>query len=274
VGFGADIIFINKLYKFPAFFRVMSTDLGDLVSLEAFERDLRTDMDGDFLVMREECAKFEGHNLVGTLLVSPKGYLGSRHTPNLTSPLKYRATLRLMLSKKERFTPSRDRPVFYDLGCGIGTMVIYGAHDGWYGLGTEFDKDHFEGALENMGIAAEASFIDKNHAMVAYGSFFPEGFEIRQDSNGMDMFRWYLQSREEKSERIDIQRLFNFNLSEVDLFYHYQVELKDNILRFFAEYAKKGALLMFVPIMDDKAEMPKGVESLGLFHSAYLFQKV
>src|SRR3989338_5026825 len=141
---------------------------------------------------------------------------------NSTSHLSNRAALRVILSRKSEFNPSRDKPVFYDLGCGIGTLVIYAAHDGWYGTGAEFDEEHFRGALINIDNAVKAGFIDKNYAMVAHGNFFPEGFKVRELNPKIDEFRKYLKSREKISQRIDISTLFGIDLSEVDLFYHFQ----------------------------------------------------
>ena len=64
---------------------------------------------------------------------------------------------------------------------------------------------------------------------------------------------------------------------EVDVFYHYQVERTDNLLRFLAEYGKDGAFLLLTRSMPEKYKLPLGIQEFAYSSpppTLQVFQKV
>ncbi len=62
-------------------------------------------------------------------------------------------------------------------------------------------------------------------------------------------------------------------LHEIDLFYHYQVERRDNILRLFAQYGRVGAHLLFVRSVFDTATTPSNIDEIAQWNGLYLYRK-
>ena len=190
------------------------------------------------------------------------GYMGGFLTQNSSSELSHATMLRVLFGQKNDINQTADKPVFYDLGCGVGALVAYAAHDKWLGLGAEFDHPHFKAAQKNIDDAVRAGLIKEGQARIAYGNFFPEGFKIESGDPDVDIFRGYLRQGEQ-APRINFRDAVGIDVSDVDLFYHFQVELRNNILRFFAESAKSGALLAFVPTINDTESLPSRIDYLG-----------
>ena len=101
-------------------------------------------------------------------------------TQNSSSELAHVTMLRILFSQKNEFRQTGDKPVFYDLGCGVGALVIYAAHDGWLGLGTEFDDEHYQSTLKNIDDAVRTNLIGADQAKIAYGNFFQMDSKLNQ----------------------------------------------------------------------------------------------
>lgn len=237
----------------------MSIDLTSLVHNEMYGRLNRECISGPLSTVKR-VIKEEGH------------YFGEFLTQNSSSELAHVTMLRILFSQKNEFRQTGDKPVFYDLGCGVGALAIYAAHDGWLGLGSEFDDGHYQRALKNIDDAVRTNLIGADQAKVAYGNFFPDGFRVESGDPQVDIFRGYLRERSQVPS-INFRESFGIDISDVDLFYHFQVELRNNVLRFFVEFAKSGAMLAFVPTINDKEILPSGVDFLGRQSLMRLYQK-
>ncbi len=147
---------------------------------------------------------------------------------------------------------------FLDLGSGGGEIVIRFARKGWQSYGIDFCFNCYQVAQEEIARCEEEGHIPQGKAKIAWGNFFPPEFPVFQS-----------QDRTEDSFRKDIANHLRDNhpsgnpysrlgiaLAEIDVWYHYQVERRENILRLFAEYAKSGAELFFISSFRDTFTVP------------------
>lgn len=209
-----------------------------------------------------------------------KWSLGGMISGHMTTKPHDLVYIRCLFNANELFDPSREKPVFLDLGSGLANMVIYSAHQGWLGFGVDFSADYHEEALRNIRDAISAGFIPQDSARVAYGNFFPPGFKI-DDFCEQDRFGRFINDYLPSCPVNDVyDSELGLGLDEVDLFYHFQVQRLDDVLRLFSEHAKPGAMLFFHRTMlDETFVLPHDVAELvsigGGILSGYLvlFQK-
>jgi len=162
--------------------------------------------------------------------------------------------------------------IFLDLGSGTGTLVIYAAHHGLLGLGIEADKDLFDRSGNTIEEVIAKSFIKPGRAKVAHGNFFPEGFYVERSTEMEDKWINHLPNQDDPNS--DPYSQLEINLNEVDMFYHYQVERRQNILNLVSTYAKSGAMLVFLPTLPDSFEVPRNIETVKEFRRLTLYKKL
>ncbi|MFC1648813.1 hypothetical protein ACFL1B_05125 [Nanoarchaeota archaeon] len=124
-------------------------------------------------------------------------------------------------------------------------------------------------------IAEETDFIQPGKARIAQGNFFPTDFQVkRHDVEKEDKYRSQIEEHLRDYKAGDPYRDLGLSLDQVDLFYHYQVERKDNILRLISERAKPGAKLLFTASMRDTCEVPENLEEITSEERFYLYEKI
>ncbi len=168
---------------------------------------------------------------------------------------------------------SKEKPVFLDLGSGTGLPVIYAARDGWQSYGIEFNRGAYEFSIENIKRAEELGMIKQGTARIAHGNFFPEGFYRPRKKSLYDKFRKYLDFHEAHKTGDPYAEL-NLRVEDVDLFYHYQVELKDPLLRLVEERGKPGAILIITNLNGDIPKAGKNIEDLGSIRTPNIGEKM
>ncbi len=196
---------------------------------------------------------------------NPLGQFGTMHS---TSLFTHTALMRFIFEQKQLFP---EKPTFLDLGSGIGNMTIYAVHHGWKGIGIEFSEECYKASLENIKTASDADYIKKDNIKIIHSSFFPKGFKIeKKEKEGEDDFRKNLKILEKKAPK----KITSEVLKKVDLFYHYQVERRQNILNFFAEYAKDNSMLVFVETREDSYTLPSNVTKLDYQAGMAIYKKI
>ncbi|MFA6462051.1 MAG: hypothetical protein WCV90_07345 [Candidatus Woesearchaeota archaeon] len=163
---------------------------------------------------------------------------------------------------------------FLDLGSSIGNILWNAANIGFKTYGIDMDQECYEASGDIVEMAEKKGIIPTGRTKIAWGNFFPKEFKVKT-SVRHDGFRDRINEHLLQLPDQDPYVTLGITPPEVDLFYHFQVERLDNILRFFAEYAHSGARLMFVHSEKDSPRLPKGVrmmESFGQDH-VKLFQK-
>ena len=174
----------------------------------------------------------------------------------------YLSYIRCLFDAKRLFTPTGEKTIFLDLGCGDGNVVIYAAHHGWQAYGIDFDEQCYDLASKAISEATSISFIQEGTAKVAFCNFFPSNFEVsRFDDDTQDAFRECIDLHFISAPPLEVSATeLELHLDQVDLFYHYQIERQDNLLRLFSEYAKLGAYLLIAQTMvDETFAIPKNV---------------
>ena len=204
------------------------------------------------------------------------GFLGT----HMTTKGYDLASIIAIFKSKQLFNPTQSKPIFLDLGCGLANVVIYAAHHGWISYGVDSNIHCYNASIENIGKAIEAEFISEGSAKVAYGNFFPPSFVLEKMPNyeKEDPFRKTLDKQLEECPVLDVYASqLNLRLSDVDLFYHFQVERQNNILRFFSEYGKRDAMLLILRTMNDTVTFPPNIKKIGIFpinEDFVLYQKI
>jgi len=199
---------------------------------------------------------------------NPYGEYGTTHSTTLFTHI---ALLRYLLDQKHLFNPSKIIPVIIDLGSGTANIAIYAAHQGWKAIGIEFSKGCYDTSIENIEKAEKVGYIPENSIEIIHSNFFPKGFKIQKIPNNSieDDFRKDLETCEKKCKK----RINPNILKEGDLFFHYQVERRQNILDLFSKYAKKGAMLVYVASKEDAYNLPEDVVELDNHLDMYIYQK-
>ena len=208
----------------------------------------------------------QAHQQIGGL-VGTHG--GTRHGDN--------SSLRALLSHRDLFTPTAEKPVFLDLGFGAGKQVIYAAHEGWQAYGVDISSECLAAAQAMISNAIQGGYIPEGLAKVVQGDFFPRDFnrfgrsldEIlvtfakhlspkylkRLQRSGFELvFKREIKEMKRTAPSSDPYAELGISLDEVDVFYHYQVERHDRIVRLFSERAKRGAFLLFNRSLNDKSK--------------------
>ena len=189
------------------------------------------------------------------------------------------ALVRTLLDRKDLFSPSAEFPILVDLGTGSGKMLIYGAKHGWKCFGVEGDKECVERAQKDIKDAEDANFIEAGLALVAEGDFFPTNLRVSRvpDNRSEDPFFGFLNAGYDHSKNsspdapLGVWESMGLDIAEADLWYHFQVERHENLLRFFKLHAKSGAYLVINQTMTlDTFDCPDNVEKLASFGPHYL----
>lgn len=189
---------------------------------------------------------------------TPYGQYGTLHSTTLFTHL---ALMRTIFSRRTG--------TFIDLGSGSANLVIYAAHDGWNAIGIEKSKECSSCAAKNVEKALRAGFMRKENVKLISADFFPKGFRIEKMKNNSreDDFREKLEGIKNR-KNIDAALL-----QEADLFYHYQVERRQNILDLFSRYAKRDAVLVFVETRKDSFKIPDDVALLDHHMGMSIYKK-
>ena len=116
---------------------------------------------------------------------------------------------------------------------------------------------------ENIG------FVPKDSIKIAHGNFFPKYFEIKRvdniysGNNYEDLYGQFLEEKLKDCHTNNPYSELNICLNKVDLFYHFQVERHENLLRFFLENAKPGAILgINRTMLREKYSVPRNLKKI------------
>ncbi len=232
--------------------------------------------------LKEYCLDCKADKPFQPALFNGDEIFGSLFESSMTTRPEDLAYLRCLLDAKELFDPEGKKPVFLDLGGGLANPNIYAAHHGWLSYYVDSSKNCYELALKNIENAELAEYIPKNSIKVAHGNFFPKDFSLERLSYEKDHFRKFVEKNIESCPTDDIYSMFGLGLNKVDLFYHFQLERQENILRFFSKYAKPGAMLLFTLSVEEDFLIPDDVIQIGSFgkregyskDTLYLYQKI
>jgi len=169
------------------------------------------------------------------------------------------AYLRCLFDAKGLFSPADGVLRFLDMGHKTALFPIYASRHGWLGYGIELCIDWYAVSKYNVTEAVNSGMVIDGSVRVANGSFFPSRFRVRRprDTN-IDVYRHSIEvhtgvNRNAYSE-------LGITPKDIDLWYHFQVETFDNIIRFFAKYAKSGSFLLFnVTNLRERHKLPRKV---------------
>ena len=213
----------------------------------------------------------------------PFGLHGGTHARDCSSQ-------RAVLESKELFTSDYDKPIFLDLGFGAGRQLIYAAHHGWQAYGIDLSSRCLDLAQDAIIQATNKGYIEEGSVRIAQGNFFPRDFdrfgrsiddvlsalsdviplnaqlEKKLWKKGFAVsFKGGIRKLKKECKNRDPYADIDLALEEVDLFYHYQVERHNRIVRLFSERAKKGAFLLFNRSLNDT---PKAYENVRVVEQA------
>lgn len=229
---------------------------------------------------RNEKIKQYGSECDGTIAIKPygideDGFIIGDGNKHWTTPSKYLAVMRYLFDQKEIFHPEGSKPVLLDLGSALCNVVIYAAKHGWLSFGIEIDEICHNTGLKNIADAENLGFIEKNSCKTALGNYFPKGFELETliETEGE---RWLRKSFEEhilKASAKEPYQELGISLGQVDLFYHFQIERRNNILRLFSSYAKKEAMLAFLAVLKETFDVPQNVEEVARYDDLVMYLK-
>lgn len=174
--------------------------------------------------------------------------------PHLTVSNEMFGPVAVLLDAPNTFSVDGEPPKFIDLGCGCGRPSLEASHRGWSSLGVDVDQDSVNAANELAKRGADEGFISPSMAPTfAHNNFYPEGFE-RTYPPGFNPHSVFIQEGEATIDYLMAHctvaranyEAAGFGLDKIDVFYHYQLESLENLLRFFSRYAKVGALFVLV----------------------------
>lgn len=163
---------------------------------------------------------------------------------------------------------------FLDLGSGGGEGVIFAAKHGLRAYGIDFCPNANELAERNIRSAESANYITRDLARIALGNFFPQDFKVERATEGEDEFREEIDAHQRECCTSNPYQALGITLKKIDLFYHYQVERRSNILRLVADRAQVGARLLFCASMGDTFEVPVNVRETKINGFLTLYEKV
>lgn len=220
-------------------------------------------------------------NLIETCMYdndgTPFGQYGTLHSTTLFTHLALMRCMFVSLSEQKQMFKSNvkngklNKPVFLDIGSGAGNLVIYAAHQGWQSYGIEISESCARLSLVNVKKAEDAGYIPKGSIKIEFANIFPVDFKIEKfpgDANEDD-FRETLDKYAKKAPK----GIKCVKLDQVDLFYHYQVERRQNILNLFSKYAKEGSMLVFVETRKDSYKIPEDVKELDNYQGMAVYIK-
>ena len=141
-----------------------------------------------------------------------------------------RALLRCILQDLPRGT-------FLDLGSSGGLVVIEAARENWAAYGIDLCQRCCSFARECICEAEQVGYIPKDRAIIIEGNFFPPHFQVIRSRGDDDPFEDPIVKHQRASTSDDPYARRRIALANINLFFHYQVERMDNIIRFFAQEA-------------------------------------
>lgn len=155
-------------------------------------------------------------------------------------------------------------------------MAIYAAHHGFKSYGIDFNALCIEYANRNIVTAESLGMIPRNSLRVALGNFFSSDIALEERLGGESVDAFRLENRRLSSavQGKNPYGELGLRLGEVDVFYHYQVELRQNLLRLVAEHAKVGAWFVITTTMTDTFEIPSTIRLVKERGGMQYFQKV
>jgi hypothetical protein len=196
-----------------------------------------------------------------------------REHVNLSSKRFICSALQAIATSPELFPerqPEAPPRVFMDLGCGNGKVMLAmldkaAIKTPWMCCGVDIDEQSVANAKSNLKAASGLDFIHRAYQEPYRATFYPADFAIVPCSENKGAAALLEASRGASSWE-DAAASMRINHSDVDLFFHYQIVPAVNIINLFAEFAKKGAILVFVPSSNDMPEtLPDSVESVGTY---------
>ena len=189
------------------------------------------------------------------------GQYGTLHSTTLFSHI---AILRCLFNEFKN-------GIFIDLGCGVGIPLILALHHDWNAVGVEISKGSFSCCKKNINFAKKNNYINNNCKYKLFNkSFFPAEFQITTDKkNGEDDFREELNKlSNDNNDNID-----SSILKKCTLWYHYQVERRQNILNLFSKYATINSILVFSATRNDSFKLPKDIIEIDNLDDMWIYKK-
>lgn len=190
-----------------------------------------------------------------TSLVYKNTRYGTWGTFHATTLATYAGLVRSFLDELPKGT-------FLDIGSGIGCMLIYAAKQGWQSKGIEYAKPCWEAAQMQIKKANLAKKIDNK-----YASCFPKTFKIKT----------YLQNKKEDDFRETLAAYtappIQASFLDAHVWYHYQVERRQNILDLFDTYAHIGSYIIIVKTRDDTLVIPEHIVIHDTFEEMSIYKK-
>ncbi len=233
--------------------------------------DIRDRLTSDeFLHFYEERKRFfqeKGEKILDEQIGEGREIFRNAH---MVSKSSFLGGLESLLNHPEDWRRDNHTPTFMDLGCSIGWVTAVAASYGWRTLGVEIDKGCAEAAKRTiLNAQAEGLITQPDLATIIHGNFYPEGFDMGRliEDPRKDPYQSELQQGKilEPGDPVNYSQ-HGFNLAEVDIFYHFQVEPTSRLLSFFNQYASRGSLFYLVAGMGewDLKKIPDGISRLEL----------
>lgn len=145
--------------------------------------------------------------------------------------------------------------VLGDLGASVGAISLLAAHSGWKVHSWELNSNVYPLTKRIIKQAKKEKYLDDKLINFHKGSFFPKEFDVERKGLHLDFYGNYILKYSNKNRKFASIK----DLQEVDLFYHYQVERTENILKLFSQYAKKDAILLMVRTQMDPFNVPDNI---------------
>ena len=165
-----------------------------------------------------------------------------------------------------------------DLGSGAGKAGFYFNKADCEVIGIEKNGCRHELSQLHLELLKQAGILENKILLkFLHADIFPPGFKAKRCFVGnSDIFAAQLAPTSVGSSRHIPNELYKW----ADLFYHFQVETADNLLRLFVEQAKPGALLYITQHghPHEYSRVPRGVRYLNQEDSflsiGHLYQKI
>lgn len=173
----------------------------------------------------------------------------------------YLAILRCILHQKDLFPQDAEILNFLDMGSSATLPGIYAAHHGFMSHNIEAIAKYYAKGMSNIERARSNGLIDGKKIKLVLGDMYPKYFKRERESYSLFEYRLHnitLRSPKDSYERLGIDP------GDIDVFYHYQVDSKKNLLTFFSKCAKKGAIFVFVDYYKDRCILPDNVIEFGI----------
>jgi len=191
--------------------------------------------------------------------------------PSMSSYPAHSIYISSIISKRKTM---QEIPKFLDLGCGKGLIVALASYMGCESYGIEYHKKLVE--FSKKGLEEVDSKLRFNiEPRINYGNFFPKDFKLERLSSDDDFKKWN-ERHFYTSRDTDAYSELGIHSDQIDIFYHYQIQDFNSVIRFFSEYAKHGSWLLFAPSVQfiDKMKLPENIHLMNSRSNfLYLFEK-